>query len=276
MRSPIALFAWGETAEEEPAEVVTAEDGEPAGRPEGMVVREDDPRPLVILDPGHGGSDPGTHRGPVFERALNFDTARRVARMLEEGGARVLFTREEDEGPTVGERAAFANRYPWALFVSIHHNGFTTEVPRGVETYFSDPKASATVAAQRKRFGLSSRERFVDQRSEALAASVQESVCAATGAVDRGLKNGSRVARLGLVRLVSCPAVLVECGFISNPAERLKLQDPNYREKVSRGIADGVLGYLNSVESDPLFGVTLPDRATSSELADIRRAEAGQ
>ena len=75
--------------------------------------------------------------------------------------------------------------------------------------------------------------------------------------VDRGIKNRGMVVTRG----VSCPAVLVECGFLSHPGERKKLLDDNYRETMSAGIADGILAYLRLVEEAPLAGLSFPDRA---------------
>jgi N-acetylmuramoyl-L-alanine amidase len=225
-----------------------------------------DDRQLVILDPGHGGRDGGTVAGGALEKALNLDTAERVARHLEAGGVRVMFTRDDDRTLELSERARLSNRTPAALFVSIHQNAVAGgRSANGVETYYSHPKPSSVLRPQRSLFEVRNGESFIDRRGEEFARSVQSAVCDATGANDRGIKNKN----LAVTRWVSCPAILVECGFLSNPAESKKLQSESYRETISRGIADGVLAFLKQRESDPLLGVSFPDRVATSELADI-------
>ena len=96
-------------------------------------------------------------------------------------------------------------------------------------------------------------------------------LCEATGAADRGIK----YHRFAVTRWVSIPAVLVECGFLSNSAERAKLLRESYRDKISKGIASGVLEYLAMVEAEPTLGVSFPDRASQPELAEIEGSEPG-
>ena len=225
-----------------------------------------DNRQLVIIDPGHGGRDGGTIAGGALEKALNLDTAKRVARHLEAGGVRVAFTREDDSTLELNERARMSNKTPAALFVSIHQNAVAANrAPNGIETYYTYPKPSSVMRAQRALFDAKDGETFVDRRGEELARRIQQAACSATGASDRGIKNRNFV----VTRYVSAPAVLIECGFLSNPAENAKLRNESYREKLSQGIAKGLLEYLNERETDPMLGVSFPDRVVTSELADI-------
>lgn len=213
-------------------------------------------RPIVVLDPGHGGRDGGTIAGGALEKKLNLDAAKRVAKRLQRAGVRVVFTRADDSYISLAGRAAIANRYPSGLFVSIHHNASTIAQPSGVETYYTVAKSGAAESVQRRLFKAKVGERFVDRRGELLAIEIQDAFTLATGAVDRGIKNHTLV----VTRMVTGPAVLVECGFLSNTAERKNLQSETYRDRMSAGIAGGVMRYLNEVESQPQFGVSFPGR----------------
>jgi N-acetylmuramoyl-L-alanine amidase len=226
---------------------------------------ETDPRPIVILDPGHGGKDGGTVAGGALEKALNLDTSLRVANLLENNGVRVLFTRDDDSFVELNDRAREANRRPNAVFVSIHHNASDSKTPSGIETYYSYPKPSSVQRPQRELFAAKQNEPFIDRRGEELARRIQTKICDATNASDRGIKNHP----FAVTRWVSGPAVLVECGFLSNPAECAKLRTDAYRDKLASGIANGLLEYLQDLANDPMVGVSFPDRVTRPELADI-------
>ena len=231
-----------------------------------------DLRRVVVLDPGHGGTDGGTVAGKSLEKQLNLDASHRVAKRLKAAGYRVVFTREDDKYLTLAKRAEIANRFPGAIFVSIHHNASTVSGPRGVETYFTGVKPSSVRGIQRRRFGLDSKDRFSDSRGELLAKHIQKTFCIATGADDRGIKDRP----LAVTRQVSCPAVLVECGFLSNPTERKKLGSNSYRDKMSAGIASGIVDFLNEVKSDAYYGVTIRRSGDeNSSLADAQPANEG-
>lgn len=228
-----------------------------------------DHRQLVILDPGHGGSQPGTVAGGNLEKELNLDTAQRVAALLRKQDIRVEFTREDDRNLKLNERAVIANKRPAALFVSIHHNANRLSQPHGAEVHYTFPKPSSVARSQRLLFAVDDGEEFVDRRSETLAFEIQRELCAASGANDRGIKNGM----LAMTRWVSAPAVLVECGFLSNPTESQKLSTSSYRDKVSKGIANGIVAYLKKRSDDVMLGVSFPDRQARSELAELRELE---
>jgi N-acetylmuramoyl-L-alanine amidase len=222
-----------------------------------------DPRPVVVLDPGHGGRDGGTIAGGALEKKLNLDAAKRVAKRLQRAGVKVVYTRADDSYISLAGRAMIANRYPSALFVSIHHNASTIAQPSGVETYYTVAKSGAAQSVQRRLFKAKLGERFIDRRGELLAIEIQDAFTLATGAVDRGIKNHTLV----VTRMVTCPAVLVECGFLSNTTERKNLQNETYRDKMSAGIAGGVMRYLNEVESQPHFGIAFPSRVAKPAAA---------
>ena len=209
------------------------------------------PRAIVVLDAGHGGADGGTVAGASLEKDLNMKVVHLVADQLRDERIRVVYTRQGDATQSLRNRVTVANGYPVALFVSIHHNASTSEKPEGFETFYTHPKPSSVLNEQRKIFEVKKGDKFIDRRGELLASAIQTSSCNATRAVDRGIKNSNMV----LTRLVSCPAVLVECGFLSNPRERGRLKDGNYRARLSAGISGGILSFLESVEQDPFYGI---------------------
>jgi N-acetylmuramoyl-L-alanine amidase len=106
-------------------------------------------------------------------------------------------------------------------------------------------------------YGLNTTVGLRDRRGEKLAAVVQRLACQGTGAPDRGTKERSYTVVHGAL----CPAVLVECGFISNPKEAALLKTRSYQEKLAAGIARGISSFLHGQELDPKRGLELPKEA---------------
>ena len=175
--------------------------------------------PLVVLDAGHGGSDPGTQAEGLDEKDLNLAVERRVAELLTAAGVRVERTRTADVYVTLADRAQLANDLGADLFVSIHTNASASSAEfHGIETYY-----------------LAGR-----QDSRALAACLHRSVLSATGAHDNLL----RTAGFYVLRHTDMPAALVEMGYVTNEAELQNLKSDEYREKLAQGIADGIVACL--------------------------------
>lgn len=192
--------------------------------------------PLVIVDAGHGGHDGGAVANNILEKEMSLDLAKRVKRDLLANGVRVVMTRDSDVFLPLEERAAFAAKYDAAAFVSVHLNtdgeGSAAE---GIETYFAETKS------------LSARQLLATASHSALdsdefAAAVQRTVCASTKAQNRGTKARS----YAVVAQAACPAVLVECGFITSENESAKLKREAYRDQVASGIAQGVALFLQT------------------------------
>ena len=234
----------------------------PEGEP--LVDSNIDLRPVILIDPGHGGfpgpqgdgGDPGAVVGNLYEKHLTLEISNRLVAMLEKDGRfRIEMTRREDRHVDLFDRAKLANELDVALFVSIHVNteGKGT-TGNGVETWFAWPKPVTVMLAEKSKFGLPSNQRFVDDRGELLAQKVQEAVCDATGARDRGVKNVGHV----VTRMVGAPAVLVECGFLTNPTEAKKLVDSGYQQRTARGIMTGMIAYLEEAMKDPMYGIHQP------------------
>ena len=170
----------------------------------------------VVLDPGHGGHDRGAAIGYVFEKHLALDTARRVDELLKKEGLRVVMTRSSDNFVTLPGRAAIGNRYRNAIFVSIHYNHSNTGSGAGLESfyYFSG--------------------------SYSLAAYIQAYLIQETRLPNRGVKHASfHVIR----ETTKNPAVLIECGFVSNSTERARMMTGEFRAKLAEGIAKGIIAY---------------------------------
>jgi N-acetylmuramoyl-L-alanine amidase len=170
----------------------------------------------VIIDPGHGGHDRGASIGYVFEKHLALDTARRVEQLLRGQGVRVVMTRASDNFVSLPGRAEVGNRYRNAIFVSIHYNYNRGGSGAGVESY------------------------YYYSGSYSLAAYVQAYLVQRTRMSNRGVKYKSlHVTR----ETTKNPAVLIECGFVSNPTERSRMMTGEFRARIAEGIAQGILAY---------------------------------
>jgi N-acetylmuramoyl-L-alanine amidase len=211
---------------------------------------------LVVLDPGHGGDDPGTigARG-LREKDITLAVARSAQRRLEARGFDVLLTRSADRTLSLEERTAIAEGANGEVFVSIHVNAAPRSRVRGIETYYLDAnheRHALRVAAresgvapgqldelQRVLAGFKISE--VGTRSALLASSVHREVVGgvreAYGSVDDlGVKRGP----FHVLFLSNAPAVLVEIGFLSNPTEASRLRTGLYRDVIAEQIARGL------------------------------------
>jgi N-acetylmuramoyl-L-alanine amidase len=174
---------------------------------------------VVVIDPGHGGHDRGGIPGQrIAEKTVTFDTARRLERVLRSmGRIRVVLTRRDDTFVSLSERTDIANAYRGenAVFVSIHYNAGAREGAFGIETYYYSGRAFR------------------------LAAAIHPRVIQAMDSVDRGIRRrGYWVLRRNLL-----PAVLVECGFLTNRLEGSKALNSGYRQRIAEAIAAGILRY---------------------------------
>ena len=167
----------------------------------------------VIIDPGHGGKDKGAYWGGVRESRLNMKVAQQLEGLLKKRGIRTVMTRRSDVFLSLGSRAAIANRYRSAVFVSIHFNASTNRSIKGAETF------------------------YWGSTGKMIAGAIQRRLPSRVKTVNRGIK------RRGFTVLVQtrCPAVLVECGFISNSRERGRCSTRWYQQTAARAIYDGLM-----------------------------------
>lgn len=207
----------------------------------------------VVIDPGHGGLDRGAKgRAGVEEKRAVLDIAKSVRAILVNEGLRVYMTRDTDRFIELADRSYKATQWGADIFVSIHLNAATTSKPRGVETYVASlsgyPSTSSPAGSRTKAESFSA-NRF-DHSSDLLGYYVQKALVQSTGADDRGLRR----ARFMVVKNSPCPAVLVEGGFLSNKYEEQKISTSAYRQSIARGIAKGVLDYVNTVKKAQVAG----------------------
>ena len=196
----------------------------------------------VIIDPGHGGTDPGSVNRYGKEKDFNLRLAKILMKDLERKGFRVRMTRSSDVYPTLGQRVSFANRIPDAIFVSIHFNSFVNSTAKGIETYALSPRGSGTHNSRGIRNNFLEGNRR-DSENIALATAVHAAVMKKTQAEDRGIKRDRFTVLAGL----SMPAVLLVGGFLSNPAEAKKIASTSYLSIISQGIANGIVTYRNAL-----------------------------
>lgn len=173
----------------------------------------------VVIDAGHGGKDPGaTSYLGYQEKEVNLKVAQKVAWLLKKQGVNVIMTRNNDTFVELNERAEIANRAQADLFVSIHHNSNRSRSHHGYTVYIA-PNAS---------------------EGSRRAGRLIERCLADTGLSSNGLRtNDYRV----LVR-TNGPAVLIECGYLSNPSEAAVLYDGNFQNRIASAIAQAVLEAL--------------------------------
>jgi len=196
----------------------------------------------VIIDPGHGGTDPGSVNGYGKEKDFNLKLAKILVRDLERKGFRVRMTRSTDTFPTLGQRVIYANRITDSIFVSLHFNSFSNKTAKGIETYALSPQGSGTHNERGvKNDFLRGNSR--DSENIALATAIHASVIKKTQADDRGIKRDRFTVLAGL----TMPAVLVEGGFLSNAQDARKIASTAYLNLLSNGIASGIVAYRNAL-----------------------------
>ena len=203
---------------------------------------------VVVLDPGHGGKDPGAvdlRRG-LEEKRIALELAQRVRTILRKYNVDVRLTREGDKTTDLSQRCLLAKRWGADLFVSIHLNAAANSGASGIETHILPPAGCPITASA----FVSSRDRVAfpgnrhDGANMVLGYYLQRSLIKYTRLEDRGVRR----SRFYVIRNVDCPAALVECGFISSRNDRTKIMTSAYRNNVTRGITEGILTYINMVK----------------------------
>ena len=175
---------------------------------------------FIILDPGHGGSDPGVRGHDLDEASLVYDLASRVEGRLSATGSTAFLTRGPDGGLDEVERANFANAADADLVISIHVDAHEGSEAAGCATYY--------YGADRLGHHSSVGERFADL--------VQREICARTDLVNLH----AHPKTWDLLRRTRMPAVRIELGYLSNPRDAARLADPDFRDVVAEGITAAV------------------------------------
>lgn len=195
----------------------------------------------VILDPGHGGMDTGAvgirHE---HEKKIVLDIAKRARKKLQAAGVNVRLTREKDQPLELADRTARARKLNADLFVSIHLNSAKNRSASGIETYLLPAAGFPSTAGTSNNLTSCGGNKF-DPANILLAYYVHRSVVFKTNSTDRGIRH----ARFDVLKEMPCPAILVECGFISNGPEEDLLLQREYRDSISEGLAAGIIEYVN-------------------------------
>ena len=216
----------------------------------------------IVLDPGHGGEDPGAvGRRGTREKVVVIDVARRLKKRLEKQGFEVILARDTDRFVSLADRSKCGNGRKADLFVSIHANASPNRAACGLETYFlSEAKTDwerAVAARENASFETAdssaalnaggdvgliladlAQNEFLVESSE-LAARIQETTVPRARIKDRGV----RQANFYVLRNNFMPAVLVECGFLSNKSEEKLLRQFEHRERLAEGISRGIVEF---------------------------------
>jgi N-acetylmuramoyl-L-alanine amidase len=219
----------------------------------------------IVIDPGHGGKDPGTYiNGRIQEKDIVLSLAKILAKRIKERfDCDVFLTRDKDVFMSLEQRTAFAITKRADLFISLHVNAYRTAGVHGLETYIlssaDDERARAVAATenattektisdlQRTLSGLLMNTKVVE--SKRLATEVQGGMILEAGKVHKGIKDlGVKGAPFYVLIGADMPAILVETGFITNPAERALLLSKDYQEQLALGIVAGIERYKKGLE----------------------------
>ena len=219
----------------------------------------------IVLDPGHGGHDPGVSGNGISESELVLDVTLRLKRLLEKTpGMEVVMTRETDVFIPLEQRTAIANRESADLFLSVHANASRNTKASGVETYFlnfaANPEAEAVAARENSASGQTM-HRLPDivraitlnnkiDESRDFAAAVQTAMVKSLASrnrtlQDRGVKQAPFVVLIG----AGMPSVLAEISFVSNRQEGVLLKTATYRQQIAEALHDAILKYQKSLKT---------------------------
>ncbi len=179
---------------------------------------------VVVLDPGHGGSEVGACGAYSQEKDINLSIALKVGAMLTQKGIRVEYTRKTDSTVGLNDRGPIANLLNAALFVSIHCNAVENREAQGTETWYWAPANNPSLYMQK------------DER-ERLATAIQDRLAVALGRPNRGVKS---YQNLCVLRTSEMPSALAEVAFLSNPEEERLLNQDSFQNLAAKAIAEGI------------------------------------
>ena len=238
------------------------EERKSAAEPSAATAQSKQPRPLIVIDAGHGGRDTGAiGNKKVYEKDIALKVALQTAQILRERGFDVNLTREKDIYLTLQERTNLANRVKADLFVSIHGNASPAGAKlEGIETFFLSPARSdraKDVAAQENSATMENMARYSKEtflnflnretvvQSNKLAIDIQRGMLQNVreefpSALDNGVREGPFWVLVG----AQMPAALVEVGYITHTEEVKKLLSAAYQKRIAEGIATGIESYF--------------------------------
>lgn len=249
-----------------------AQDSKPAAPVKTSPVIKQEPHPLavspahkkmrIVVDPGHGGKDPGAVRSRLREKDWNLAVGKELSILLKKAGFEVKMTRDDDTFIPLSDRSKISNNFKADLFISVHTNASKNKNAHGFQVYFRSEKATdkeaADVAAMENEamqyeevhynfvdalLQSLAKNEFVNESSK-LAGYVRNAVYKQPGIGIAVNQNSSvRQANFYVLKGVNSPAVLVEMGYISSPKDRARLSQKAVQKKMAQGIFNGVRDY---------------------------------
>ena len=219
----------------------------------------------IVIDPGHGGEDPGCiGKKGLLEKDVVLDVARRLKKLLDQkNNLEVILTRDSDIFIPLENRTVIANQKEADLYISIHANASRSKKRKGVETFYLnfslDPSVNEIAARENatSQKNISKMKEIIQKivrnskivESKELAEKIQKNLVGSLSqqykdVKDLGVKGGPFWVLIGVEDV---PSVLVEISHLSNPREELRLKSPQYRQQVAQGIFKGIVEYIHSL-----------------------------
>lgn len=189
----------------------------------------------VIIDPGHGGTDPGNKSPLITESIFTLQLAQELAAALQQQGLQVVLTRDTNRNLSDAERVKVEEQHRDAIFISLHLNGGRSDV-FGIETYTAAPQEPKNKAMQANRY---------DAANAALAFALHSHAVNATKAPDRAVRR----AYYTMLNTVTCPAAMVMVGYATNKEEATQLLSDEYRANLVQGLAQGILAFKAAIST---------------------------
>ena len=219
----------------------------------------------IVIDPGHGGHDPGAKGKGITEAELVLDVSLRLQKLLEQvKGVEVILTRSSDEFVALPERTAIANREGADLFLSVHANASANAQAHGIETYFLNFANNLSAAAVAARENATSGQAmgalpdFVKaialnnklDESRDFATLVQQTMVERLSVTNPGVKNlGVKQAPFVVLIGAAMPSVLAELAFVTNSQEAKLLKSGAYRQRLAEGLLNAIKKYQTSLKT---------------------------
>jgi N-acetylmuramoyl-L-alanine amidase len=224
--------------------------------------------PLVVLDPGHGGKDPGAIGGSgTYEKHVAFAISEELSRRLRAAGDyRVVLTRQADDFIALEDRVAIAQAHDANLFMSIHADALANHKVRGASVYTlaahaSDEQSAALAIRENQadRYGATNAADVSPHVAEILASLVAHETRVGSARLQQGvvgslgedlplLQNPARHAAFAVLKAADIPSVLVEMGFMSNPQDEAALREASHRGRVAAALHRAIDGYFASAD----------------------------
>ncbi len=242
---------------------------EPVMRP-GLIKNANAVR-TVILDAGHGGHDSGAKGNRGIEKEAALDVVLRAKRLLEQNGYTVRLTRSSDVFIPLEDRAAFANRFLNAVFISVHFNKSGGGGASGIETFALAPRGVPSMDDE--NFSYSDLKLHPghgqDAENIALSTALHSSMLRHMRLTDRGIKR----ARFVVIRDIRIPGVLLEGGFMNHPVDGKLIASPAYRDAFARAILEGVGRYRSAVSGESTYKApsAVATATDKTSIPDLRR-----